>query len=103
LSYATGAGCTSTQQETVQRSAENVSCISGMTLTPSHTGGSKLHENPLLDSILHTQVFLQTNDCSDQKQLSLHLPHVGTVENKSEWHHVRFQVLVMALMKMTAF
>jgi hypothetical protein len=50
-----------------------------MELTPSHTVGNKLHENQSLDSILHTQVFHQTNGCSNQKQLSLHLPHGETV------------------------
>jgi hypothetical protein len=53
----------------------------GMELTPSHIGDNTLHENPSLDSILHTLVFHQTTDCSDQIQLSLHLPHVETAKN----------------------
>jgi hypothetical protein len=64
-------------------------CFISIELTPSHTAGNKLHENLSLDSTLHTQVFHQTNDCSDQKQLFLHLPHVGTVKNKNELYHLQ--------------
>lgn len=78
--------CTPIERTCIKGGVKNV-CFTSMELTPSHTAGNMLHENPSLDSILHIQVFHQTNGCSDQKQLSLHPPHVGTVKNNNYLHH----------------
>ena len=68
--------------QSVPQQYQTYHCIA-VELTPSHIGDNMLHENLSQDSILHTLVFHQTTDCSDQILLSLHPPHVETVKNKN--------------------